>query len=483
VGPRHRDRALDRVNTAHEPRLALDQTWAAIGGPPGALDDIDISGDGRRDPILPSSFAIAAAAIAAGGAAARAATLVHERRGGPRQRLRISVDRAVDAFRANHLLRVDGRAPGDVWSPISGFYRTGDDRFVQLHTNFAHHLVRTLRVLDAAATRAGVERSIRTRRAIELEDALAAAGACATVVRTHEEWLAHEQGAAVRAEPLLDITPLDIATRARLPPASDRPLAGIRVLDLTRVIAGPTATRTLAAHGADVLRVSARHLPEIEALLPDTSIGKRSTFCDLREPAGADAFRDLLRGADIVVQSYRPGALDALGFGVDAAAAISPGIVYVSLSAYSHAGPWRLRRGYDTLVQSASGMAEAEGEAFGSERPRHLPASVLDYATGYLAAAAAMLALAERGDDGRARHVRCSLAQTREWLELLGRADGAHVPAPDDDQRVKTLPSIASPLGIVTYAPPAGELSETPVHFDRGPAVPGSDAPEWLAGR
>ena len=209
----------------------------------------------------------------------------------------------------------------------------------------------------------------------------------------------------------------------------------MRVLDLTRVIAGPTATRTLAAHGADVLRVSAPHLPEIEALLPDTSIGKRSTFLDLRDPAAAEEFRDLLREADVIVQSYRPGALDALGFGADGAATISPGIVYVSLSAYSHVGPWRSRRGYDTLVQTASGIALAEAEAFGSEVPRHIPASVLDYATGYLAAAAAMRALAERGDDGRARHVRCSLAQTREWLEALGRtgAAGTAVARPDDD--------------------------------------------------
>jgi len=482
VGPRHRDREHARVTSAVDPATALDRTWAAIGGRDlDTLDDVDL--DARLDPVLPSSVPIAAAATAATGVAARAAALVHERRGGRRQRIRLSTDRAVDAFRANLLLRVDGHPLGDVWNAISGFYRTADDRFVQLHTNFAHHLERTLRVLDAAETRADVKRAIRTRGAFELEDALAAAGACATVVRTRGEWLAHEQGAAVRAEPLLDITPLETPRHARPHGAGDRPLAGIRVLDLTRVIAGPNATRLLAAHGADVLRVSARHLPEIDALLPDTSLGKRSTFLDLREPAGAGTFRDLLRAADVVVQSYRPGALDALGFGADAAAELSPGIVFVSLSAYSHAGPWRARRGYDTLVQTASGIAHAEGAAFGSELPRHLPASVLDYATGYLAAGAAMLALAQRCDDGRARHVRCSLAQTREWLETLGRVGetGPSVAPPDDDARVRTLPTIPGPLGLVTYVPPAGELSDTPARFAHGPVVPGSDPPEWLS--
>ncbi|MDQ1449227.1 MAG: hypothetical protein QOC79_2198 [Actinomycetota bacterium] len=476
-----RDR--DSVNSAVHPRIALAQAWSALGGPADALSEVDLDEVGKSfDPVVPSSFAIGAAATAATGAAARAAALVHERRGGGTQRIRLSVARAIDSFRANLLLRVDGRAPGDVWSPISGFYRTGDERFLQLHTNFPHHLERTLGVLGSPGARDDVKRAIRIRSAFELEDALAAAGACATVARTRDEWLRHEQGAAVRAQPLLDITALGPpARRSRDLPAGARPLSGVRVLDLTRVIAGPTATRTLAAHGADVLRVSAPHLPEIEALLPDTSIGKRSTFLDVRDPAAAEEFRDLLREADVIVQSYRPGALDALGFGAEDATTISPGIVYVSLSAYSHVGPWRARRGYDTLVQTASGIALAEAEAFGSGVPRHLPASVLDYATGYLAAGAAMLALAERRDDGRARHVRCSLAQTREWLESLGRTGeaGTVVMAPDDAATVRALPTVSGPLGTITYAPPAGALSETPARFAHGPVVPGSDPPRW----
>ena len=474
MGPRDRD----AVSSLVSPRAALERTWSAVGGPPSALDDIDIVDSDAPGPD--STFAIAAAATAATGTAALAAAVVHEQRTGRKQRVTLAVDRAIDSFRANLLVRVDGHEPGDGWNAIAGFYRTADDRYIQLHTNFSHHLERTLAVLDASDSRPAVAEAILGREAFALEDSLAAAGACATAARTCAEWLAHEQGRVVGGEPLLDRVPLGSPAPTRTLDVRDRPLAGVRVLDLTRVIAGPTATRALAAHGADVLRVSAAHLPEIDALLPDTSIGKRSTFLDLRDAAGAEMFRTLLRAADVIVQSYRPGALEALGFGPEQAAEISPGIVYVSLSAYSHVGPWSDRRGYDTLVQTASGIALEEGAALGSDKPRHLPASVLDFATGYLAAGAAMLALAERADDGRARHVRCSLAQTREWLETLGRAPRTGVTGPDDDNIVRTLPTIAGPNSTITYVPPAGDLWETPASFDHGPVVPGSDPPRWL---
>jgi hypothetical protein len=160
-------------------------------------------------------------------------------------------------------------------------------------------------------------------------------------------------------------------------------------------------------------------------------------------------------------------------------AELRPDIVYVSLSAYSHAGPWRERRGYDTLVQTASGVARAEAAAFGVERPKHVPVAGLDHATGYFAAAAAMRALVDRHLLGGSRHVRCSLAQTREWLERLGRIDGTTTPWPDDAATLETLPAIESPFGRVTYAPPGGELTRTPAHYEHGPVTPGSDSPTW----
>ncbi len=239
----------------------------------------------------------------------------------------------------------------------------------------------------------------------------------------------------------------------------------MRVLDLTRVLAGPVCTRTLAAHGAEVTRVIARSLPEIDAALPDTALGKTTEYLDLRAADDADRLRALVRDTDVFVQSYRPGALDRLGFGVDELTALRPGLVYVSFSAYGHTGPWHERRGYDSLVQTASGIAVEQGNALGSGQPRHLPAAAHDHATGYLAAAAATLALRARHEHGGSRHIRCSLAQTREWLDALGRVDGLAATVPSQDDVTDLLEDTRNAYGRVTHVRPAGVLSETPAHW------------------
>ena len=455
---------------------ALAGVWRALGGSADAISTLEEAP--RDEPSLPSSFDVAGAASATIGASLLAAIEVWKARGGAPQSARLDADSATRAFRSVELVRVNGQRPGDIWNPISGFYPTEDGRFVQLHTNFPHHLERTLAVLDVPADRDAVAGAISHWTGSALEDAITTAGACCALARTRGEWLAHPQCAAVRALPLLDTVELAPSPPAHLGRA-DLPLAGIRVLDLTRVLAGPIGTRALAAHGADVLRVSSPHLPEVEAALPDTSIGKRSVFLDLHDSDDAARLRELVRDADVFVQSYRPGALDALGFGPVALAALNPRLVYVSLSAYSDIGPWHDRRGYDTLVQTATGMACDEGDAFGMDRPRHVPASPLDNATGYLVAAAAMRALADRHVHGGARHIRCSLVQTREWFERLDRVAGTSVARPDDDAIVTELPVIESPLGRITHVPPPGDLSLTPPRWDRGPAIPGSATPSW----
>jgi crotonobetainyl-CoA:carnitine CoA-transferase CaiB-like acyl-CoA transferase len=456
----------------------LAAVWNALEGDPALLDAIELTAIDDDGAVLPSSFPVATAAHVTVGASLLGALAVWRARGGAHQQAFVTRPDAVNAFRSIELVRVDGASPGQIWSPISGFYETADGRFVQLHTNFPHHLTRTLAVLGVDDDRAAVASAIQARDAAALEDAIVEAGGCAAMARTRDEWLAHPQAQPVCALPLLESERR--GEGVPLAPDPARPLSGVRVLDLTRVLAGPIATRTLAAHGADVLRVSAKHLPEVEAALPDTSLGKRSTFLDLRDPRDAATFRSLVREADVLMQSYRPGALEHLGFGAEEAAKLNPQLVYVSLSAYSHVGPWNTRRGYDTIVQTATGVALAEGDAFGRPQPRHVPSSPLDNATGYLAATAAMLALATRADRGGA-HVRCSLVQTREWFGTLPRVDGTHNDKPDDDALVATLPTIAGAPGRVTYVPPAGDLSLTPPHFAHGPVAPGADAPRFNA--
>jgi crotonobetainyl-CoA:carnitine CoA-transferase CaiB-like acyl-CoA transferase len=251
------------------------------------------------------------------------------------------------------------------------------------------------------------------------------------------------------------------------------------VLDLTRIIAGPVCGRTLAAHGADVLLVTAPHLPSMLPLVIDTGRGKLSTAIDLRESNGREALAALLREADIFIQGYRPGAIAAFGFGPQEAARIRPGIIYVSLCAYGHDGPWAKRRGFDSLVQTASGLNVAEGEAFGTAEPRPLPAQELDHATGYLLAYAAMSALTRRIEKGGSWHVRCSLAQTGYWLRGLGRIDGMTCPDPRSADVRDLMEEAPSGFGRLTAVRHAAIMEKTPPHWAR-PSVPlGTHPPAW----
>jgi crotonobetainyl-CoA:carnitine CoA-transferase CaiB-like acyl-CoA transferase len=262
----------------------------------------------------------------------------------------------------------------------------------------------------------------------------------------------------------------------------ERPLSGIRVLDLTRVLAGPTCARTLAEHGADVLRIAAAHLPSFEALVMDTGHGKRSAHLDLRDEQDASRMRELMREGDIFSQAYRPGALDRLGFSAEALAALRPGIVYVSLSAFGHEGPWRDRRGWDSLVQNVSGIV-AEHAVDG--QPRLMPAQPIDYLTGYLGAFGALLALARRARDGGSYLVRVSLAQTGRWISERGRVEQAVAAAqpPDlpDDELAKLTMESETPFGRLRHLAPVVQLSETPARWERPAAPLGSSEPVWLS--
>jgi crotonobetainyl-CoA:carnitine CoA-transferase CaiB-like acyl-CoA transferase len=440
---------------------ALRSTWLAIGGDEAALARAHVTGS---DPVLPSNFRIGSAAAAAIGSSSLAAAALFAARTGREQEMTVDTRHAGVAFRSEQHVRVDGARPGEIGSPFSRFYRAADGRYVQLHTNFPHHLERVLAVLGVPEDVDAIAAAVARRESAELDESLAAAGACAAMSRTTAEWHAHSQGAAVRALPLLDT--VDTGDSEREPFSSaDRPLSGVRVLDLTRVLAGPVCARTLAAHGAQVTRVIARSLPEIDAALPDTALGKTTEYLDLRVADDAARLHALVRDTDVFVQSYRPGALDHLGFGVEELTARRPGLVYVSFSAYGHTGPWRERRGYDSLVQTASGIAVEQGQAVGSEQPRHLPAAAHDHATGYLAAAAAMLALRDRHQRGGSRHIRCSLAQTREWLDELGRVDGHEATVPAQDDVADLLEDTDNSYGRVTHVRPAGVLSTTPAYW------------------
>src|SRR5262249_52128422 len=367
--------------------------------------------------------AVGWAAKATMAAAALAAAELWRLRSGRSQRVSVDMRSAAIEFRSERYLRVDGRPPAEYHDPIAGLYRCGDGRWVRLHTNLPHHRDGLLALLGCAHEPMAVQRPLDGWQGEALEAAAAEAGLVATACRSFAEWDEPPQGRAIARLPLFTIDRIGDAP-ARPLPAADRPLAGIKVLDLTRIIAGPVCGRTLAAQGADVLLITASHLPSMQPLVIDTGRGKLSAHIDLRQPSARETLALLLRDADVFVQGYRPGAIAAFGFGPQDVARIRPGIVYVSLCAYGYEGPWAGRRGFDSLVQTASGVKAAEAQACGAREPRPLPAQVLDHATGYLMAFAAMSALTRRAAQGGSWHVRVSLAQTGYWLRKLGRVDG-----------------------------------------------------------
>jgi len=453
----------------------LGELWRRAGEDLAALNRAQLTGG---DPVLPSDFKIATVAAASIAAAGLAAAELWRLRSGRRQHVAVDARAAAAAFRSERYLRVDGRTPPGAWHPVSGFYRAGDERWIQLHCNFPHHREGALRVLGCDGIRDAVTAAVAKRKAAELEDGLAAAGLCAGMVRAPAEWQQHPQARAVATLPLFEIVRIGDAP-AEAAGRGERPLSGVRVLDLTRVIAGPVCGRTLAGHGANVLLVTAEHLPAIEVHLMDGGFGKRSARLDLRRADHLEQLRVLMRHADVVCQSYRPGALAARGLSPEDLARLRPGIVYVTLSAYGHVGPWRERRGFDSLVQSVSGIAHEGGVAAGTDGPRHLPAQALDHATGYLAAFGAMVALARRAREGGSYLVRVSLAQTGRWLDRLGRVAGHGVPDPRVEDVEAFLQTTATPFGVLRHVSPAPILSETPASWAR-PSVPlGTHAPEW----
>jgi crotonobetainyl-CoA:carnitine CoA-transferase CaiB-like acyl-CoA transferase len=457
---------------------ALAHLWRLASLPDAALDQVDLPG---AEPVLPSSFAIGTAAQATIAAAALAAAEVWRRRGGKRQRVSVPMRDAAIEFRSERYLRLNGEPPKDLWDKIAGLYRCGDGRFVRLHTNFPHHRDGVLRLLNCEYDRAAVQRALDGWQADGFEEAAALAGLVVTMTRPFALWDASGPGSAVASLPAFSIERIGDGPPQPLP-KGERPLSGVRVLDLTRVIAGPVCGRTLAAHGADVMLVTAAHLPQMMPLVMDSGRGKLSTFIDLRERAGCDTLAELIRDADVLVQGYRPGAIGEKGFDPDEVAAIRPGIVYVSLCAYGHEGPWSNRRGFDSLVQNANGINFAEAEAAGAREPKPLPCQAIDHASGYLMAFGAMVGLMRRATHGGSWHVRVSLAQTGHWIRNLGRvADGfacRDIPFAAARDRLEENDSGFGRLITVRHA---ATMSQTPPRWVL-PYVPlGTHPPAWPA--
>ncbi|WP_390344724.1 CoA transferase [Variovorax boronicumulans] len=450
--------------------------WQLAGLPAEALAFARLTG---ADPVLPSSFAVGLAAQASIAAAALAACELGHRRGVARQE--VAVDTLHAALDCTGWFSLDGRVP-ELWDTFSGMYRCADG-WVRIHANFKHHREGALRLMKldpASATRTEAEAAMAGWRAIDFESAAAAQGLVATALRRFDEWDATPQGQAVAAQPLFTIERIGDAPPRALRPLRDdqRPLEGLRVLDLTRILAGPVGGRALAAYGADVMLVNSPNLPNIESIA-DTSRGKLSAHVDLCTDEGRAVLRGLVADAHVFVQGYRPGGIAALGFSPEVLARERPGIVCVSLTAYGTQGPWADRRGFDSLVQTAMGFNHAEGEAAGDGKPRPMPMQILDEASGYLIALGAAAALWRQQQEGGSWHVQVSLAQTGQWLRGLGRVDGGlSIARADVAPYVETSASGFGELAAVRHS---AQLSRTPAAWPRPSMPPGSHPPVWPA--
>jgi crotonobetainyl-CoA:carnitine CoA-transferase CaiB-like acyl-CoA transferase len=466
------------------PQEALRSILPAIGCPPDLADLVSFTGG--SDPVLPTPFRIAAAGAATIAAAGLASAALWEARTGRSQRLAVDLRQATASLRSGHYMKLGDGQVAHRRNSVMGVYPTRDGRWSYLHCNFPNHRAAALGVLGVSEDRDAVAKAVLGWDAADLEEAIIAAKGAGGMVRTRAEWATHPQAAAIAALPLLEIVRFADSPPEPLP-RGDRPLQGIRALDLTRVLAGPTCGRTLAEHGADVMKITASHLPNLGYQEWDTGHGKLSAQLDLRSPSDLKVLRELVREADVFTQGYRPGTLAERGLSPQELATLRPGLVCVSLSAFGHAGPWAERRGFDTVVQTVSGITSRQAELVPGETPgpQFYPVSAIDYCTGYLMACGAMMALRRRAQEGGSWLVRISLAQVGKWLVDLGEVSAATLQAVpdefDEDELSRWSTTTETPSGPLRHLKPVLQMSETTPHWAR-PSVPlGYHRPAWPA--
>lgn len=444
-----------------------------------------------QDLSIDSRFRAAEGAAAALAAGAGIANEIAQARGQPPGTIELA-SRHVEASLLSfaHLRFNDPQAaPAARLEPesrtaVAGFFATADNRWIYLHPGFPHNTAGLLQLLAVDDDGAAVRDKVAGCRAELLEDEIAAAGLCGAMVRTAQEWDESAAGNILNTCPVVDIVRIGDSDPEPFPTDHARPLAGCNVLDLTRILAGPTCARTLASYGATALRVSAEDLPSIPLFVTDTGFGKRACHLDLKTKVGRAVLQKLVGEADVFSQGYRSGAMDRLGFSPDEVASQRPGIVYVSINCYGHEGDWSSRPGWEQLAQTVTGMAAQQGEDRTDGVPTLLPVAVNDYTTGYLAAFGTLVALQQRARSGGSYWVRVSLARTAMWLRNLGlRPNTGRTPfrvRPLAEAELERMSShMDSTWGELRYLRPAVELSNVAVNWQAAPVPLGSHSPSF----
>lgn len=475
--------------------LTRDRAESALDGP-GFSELMAIRGRGRpaagdvtlagADPIYPTRFRIGETCAMVLASIGIAVSDIWELKTGRRQQVGIDVRHAAASLRMTDFTAIrdaQGVFQRPIEDPVLQRTRsrmtqprpTADDRWFLPHFNLPHLKRRVLDVLGCEDTPEAVTAAVSRWRAGDLEEAIAQARACGSIVRSHAEWIDHPQGRLLAGRPVVEIEKI-AGSEVEPFAAQGRPLSDIRVLDLTRILAGPVAGRTLAEHGADVLMVTAPHLPQVAEHVRDTSHGKRSCFLDIEKPDDARRLLQLVEGADVFSQGYRPGSLAAKGFGPEQLAALRPGLIYLSVSCYGDGGPLSDRAGWEQIGQAASGICHENG----GEKPALIPVAACDYTTGYLGAYGVLLALARRAREGGSYHVKVSLCQAGMFIFRQGRTafDAGLRGLGLDDVR-DILVESSSPYGRLRHLGPVLRLSETPPDWWRPTPRLGADPAAW----
>ena len=473
------------MNSETDSQLALKKIWTFSGMDDSLPQMVELTGS---EPVLPSVYKTGVVAQSTIAASALAASEMWRFRTGKIQNVSVDMKHAAIGFRSERYTEINGGDTSKTFassgesgslSDVHGFYKCGDGGWLQIHANYPAHKQGVLEAFNCESTKKAVQSTLLKMTSLEAETYLTGRALPAAMMRTLDEWSLHPQGMAVSRLPLMEIEKIGEADPLDLSDNPKRPLEGIKVLELTKVLAGPLMGRTLGEHGANILWLNAPHLDVIDGLIIDMSKGKYPAYLDLDDWKGKVTFTELTKSADVFIQGYRPGSIASKGFSPYDMAEIRPGIVCVEISAFSHEGPWSGRRGFDSIVQTASGIGREGGIAKDQEGMVHLPCQALDHGTGYLGAFGATVALLKQRREGGSWRVRLSLAQTGHWLKSLGRLNAIASPEFTRSDISEYLGEVDSSYGKISFTKPVAQLSETPGFWALPPSPFGSYEPMW----
>ena len=428
-----------------------------------------------EDPIFSTKFPVGEVAATALGLTGSMADHIWFRRSGDHQEVKVNVRDAAATLLGFGLQKLPAQKFALRSIPTIALYETADGRWIHLHGGLPHLAQGLLDILQCLDNRRSIKLAVKKWDGEELERLIAERGLCGILVRSKEEWESHPQGKALKNLPVVKLSRIEDA-EPKIPIPGNSPLEGIRVLDLTRILAGPSCGRTLASYGADVIRISSPQLPSIEQFVIETGIGKKSASIDLETKEGVDCLKMLIKDADVFVNGYRTGSLEARGFGPKELAQINPGIIYVSINCYGPIGPWVTRKGWEQLAQSVTGIAFEQRTMNG--KPELIQAAATDYTTGYLAAYGAMAAIANRMEEGGSWHIQASLCQTGMWLTRLG-ATMDQTKASGMGNIDEIMNEVNTSWGPLTHIKPVVQLFKTPAKWNKPPVPLGFHEPKW----